>query len=156
AGTRPRAPRGPTATRARRDSRVVVPVPPQRRVLPEPLHLGGHVRPLPLEMVRHGGAQADVVDPVHARRLGRVEAPELLELPARPGLEALEPLRDAVRDARVVADVEVEVAQVLEGAPVAAVQRAGLLEVESAGDDLPALPGHDEAQIGPESLRHEL
>src|SRR5262249_1826757 len=143
AGTQPRAPRGPTAAHARRDSRLVAPVPPQRRVLPEPPHLGGHVRPLPFEMVGHGGAQADVGDPVHARRLGRVEAPELLDLPARTGLEALEPLRDAVRDARVVADVEVEVAQVVEGAPVAAVERSPLLEVERAGDHLPALPSDD-------------
>src|SRR5205814_149899 len=73
------------------------------------------------------------------RGRGRVEAAPELELAARARLEAPEPVRDAVLDARVVADVEVEVAERALGAPVAAVERVALGDVEGAGDHLAIL-----------------
>src|SRR5262249_56219551 len=99
-------------------------------VLAEPVHLGGHVRPFLLEVIGDRGAQPYVADPVHAHRLGRVEAAKLLELTARPGLESPESLSDAVRDGGVVADVEVEVAERLERAPGAGGGTARLLQRE--------------------------
>src|SRR6516162_10047394 len=116
AGTPPRARRGPTAAHARRGSRLVVPIAAQGGVL---------------------------ADPVHARRLGRVEATQLLDLAARARLEPSQPVGDAVRDGGVVADVEVEVAERLERAPVATVEHARLLHVEGAGDD-PVPPPRDD------------
>src|SRR5262249_18869134 len=130
AGTPPRARRGPTAAHARRGSRPVVPIAAERGVLTEPVHLGGHVRRFLLEVIGDRGAQPYVADPVHAHRLGRVEAAQLLELTARPWLEPPESPGDAVRDGGVVADVEVEVAERLERAPGAGGGTARLLQRE--------------------------
>ncbi len=70
----------------------------------------------------------------------------MLELAAGAGLEAIQALDDAVLDGGVVADVEVQVAQRLEGAPVATVEHAGLLHVEGAGDDVVVPPRDDQAE----------
>src|SRR5207247_7952794 len=86
----------------------------QRAPLAEPADLARHRAPLLDEELPHRRGQARVAEPVHARGRGRVEAAPELELAARARLEAPEPVRDAVLDARVVADVEVEVAEQME------------------------------------------
>src|SRR5581483_5963736 len=93
---------------------------------------------------------------VHARgRLG-VEAAEPLELAARAGLEALDAAPDAVLDRGVVADVEVEEADLLVRPPVAAVEHPALLHVERAGKEvLPAARG-EEAEVVAEALAQEV
>src|SRR5262249_56700732 len=101
---------------------------------------------LALQLLRRGALQPRVADPVHAPRLGGVEASQVLELAARPGLEAPQTADDAQLDGRVVADVEVEMSQLLEGAPVPAVEHAGLVHVERAGDHLAPAAGEDHAQ----------
>src|SRR5437870_3765008 len=79
----------------------------------------------------------------------------MLEIAARTRLEAGEPARDRVLDGRVVADVEVEVAERAERPPVAAVQRVALLHVERPRDDLARLPGDDEAEAMPQALARQ-
>src|SRR5262245_8449626 len=97
-----------------------------------------------------------MADPVHALRRRGVEAAHLLELAARTGLEALPPARDAVLDGRVVADVEVQVAERLQRAPVATVEHAALLHVERARDHPAAVASQDHAQAIPPALPEEL
>src|SRR6266704_3119316 len=118
-------------------------VAPQRAPLAEPADLARHGAPFLDQEAPHRRGEARVAEPVHALGCGRVEAAPELELAARARLEAPEPVRDAVLDARVVADVEVEVAERTLGAPVAAVERVALGEVEGAGDDLAILPRLD-------------
>src|SRR5262245_22132093 len=107
-----------------------------RRVVVQPLDLAGDMGTLALQVLRHRALQPRVADPVHAPRLRRVETAQVLELATRPGLEALQTADDAQFDAGVVADIEVEVSQPLEGAPVPAVEHTGLVHVERAGDHL--------------------
>src|SRR5439155_9073876 len=106
----------------------------QRGPLAEPADLARHRAPLLDEKLPHRRGQARVAEPVHALGRGRVEAAPELELATRARLEAPDPVRDAVLDARVVADIEVEVAERTLGAPVAAVERVALGDVEGAGD----------------------
>src|SRR4030095_16086696 len=100
------------------------------------------------EILVHRAAQPGLSNPVHASRLGGIEAAEELELAARARFEALQAVDDAVLDGGVVDDIEVQVAQRLEGAPVPAVEHAGFLHVERAGHHA-ALPAReDDAQPG--------
>ena len=75
-----------------------------------------------------------------------LETAEVLEAAAGAGFETDQRLVDAVLDGGVVADVEVQVAVVLEGAPVAAVEGIGAADVEGAGDDPAVALGHDGAE----------
>ena len=93
---------------------------------------------------------------MHALGGARLEAAELLELAACPGLEATELRRDAVLDGSVVADVEVEVAERAYRAPVATVERVALLHVERAGDHLASLARHDQAEPVAQALSGQL
>src|SRR5262250_62470 len=77
-------------------------------VVVEPLDLARDVLALALEVVGHRVSQAAMLDPVHAPRLGGVECPQVLELPPGAGLEAMQPLDDAMLDGGGVADVEVQ------------------------------------------------
>src|SRR4029453_16524312 len=79
-----------------------------------------------------------------------------LELAAGPGLEAAQPPHDAVLDRRVVADVEVQVAERLQRSPVAAVEHAILLHVERARDPPARAPGQDAAHAIPPALPEDL
>ena len=84
---------------------------------------------------------------MHAdRRLG-IKAAQALEVTARTRLEAHDAVLDTVGNRRVVADVEVQMAQLAKTAPIAAVQYTALLDVDCAGDDLALVAGHHEAQI---------
>src|SRR5262245_66656823 len=76
-----------------------------------------------LEEAGDGAAQPRVGEPVEAPGRHGVEAAQLLVLAAGAGLEAREPVLDALLDARVVADVEVDVAERPQRAPVAPVER---------------------------------
>src|SRR5207244_6620975 len=111
----------------------------ERAPLAEPADLARHRAPLLDEELPHRRREARLAEPVQARGRGRVEAAPELELAARARLEAPEPVRDAVLDARVVADVEVEVAARALGAAVAAVERDAPREVEGGGDHLAVL-----------------
>src|SRR4051812_26609092 len=84
---------------------------------------------------------------VHAARHLRVEAPQPLELAAGAGLEAFQARGDAVLDRRVVTHVEVQEADLVMRAPVAAVQRTVLLDVEGPGDEIARVPRGDEAEV---------
>src|SRR5207247_374423 len=101
------------------------------------------------------GREARGAEPVHARGRGRVEAAPELELAARARLEPPEPARDAVLDPRVVADVEVEMADRALGAPVAAVERVALGDVEGAGDHTAVLPRDDEHEARAHALARQ-
>ena len=85
-----------------------------------------------------------------------VEAAQLLVVAARTRLEAGEAVLDALLDAGVVADVEVQEPELAEGAPVAAVEGVTLLNVDSTGHDLLALLRDDEAHAVAEALRQKL
>ena len=69
-------------------------------LLAQPVDLSGDVDTLAFQVVRDGGPEAEIADPVQAVRRRRVEATELLELAAGAGLEARQPLGDAVFDRR--------------------------------------------------------
>src|SRR5262245_9933058 len=97
-----------------------------------------------------------MADPVHALRRRRVEATHLLELAAGARLEALPPAGDAVLDRGVVADVEVQVAERLQGAPVATVEHASLLHVERAREHPAVAARQDHAQAIAPALPEEL
>src|SRR5439155_1216950 len=73
----------------------------------------------------------------------------------RARLEAPEPVRDAVLDARVVADVEMEVAERALGAPVAAVERVALGDVEGAGNHLAVLARDHEHEARAQALARQ-
>src|SRR5437870_2357840 len=107
------------------------------------------------EKLPHRRGEARVAEPVHALGRGRVEAAPELELAARARLEAPEPVCDAVLDARVVADVEVEVAERALGAPVAAVERVALGDVEGAGDHLAILARDHEHEARAQPLARQ-
>ena len=99
------------------------------------------------EEIGHGGGEAGVRQVVHAVRERGVEAAPVLVVAAGAGLEAGEAALDAVLDTLVVADREVQIAHLAKASPVAAVEDAGLLHVDGAGDDLAALPRGDEAEV---------
>src|SRR5205823_758385 len=107
-----------------------------RGALPEPLDLARDGASLLHEELRDRVTQPWVADPVHAHRRRRVEAAQHLELAARPGLDAPQPVRDAVLDRGVVADVEMEERNVAHRSPVATVEDVALAHVERAGDHL--------------------
>src|SRR5262245_21408965 len=92
------------------------------------------------------------------RRVGQrgLEPPYELVLSTRARLEDLEPVADALANAVVVADVEVEEREVDEAAPVPSVETVPLRDVERPGDDLVAAPRNDPREAGGESLGHEL
>ena len=75
-----------------------------------------------------------------------IEAPDLLVLSPRPGFEAREAVLDAVLDRGVITDVEMEMSDFSDRAPIASVEDVALLNVECAGDLLPALFCDDENQ----------
>ena len=74
------------------------------------------------EIATNGVCQPRFVDVVHTVGRLRVEAAEVLETAARAGLEARDPFAQAQIDGGVVADVEVQMSQLLERPPVASVQ----------------------------------
>src|SRR5437667_328947 len=123
--------------------------------LAEPADRAGHGARLRDEALPHGRREARVAEPAQARGRGRVEAAPELELAARARLEAPEPVRDAVLDARVVADVEVEVAERALGAPVAAVERVALGDVEGAGNHLAVLARDHEHEARAQALARQ-
>src|SRR5437016_10450462 len=143
---------------ARRRSAVARGTPavaPERAALAEPADLARDGAPLLGEKAADGVREARVAEPVHARGRGRVEAAPELELAARARLEPPEPARDAVLDPRVVADVEVEMADRALGAPVAAVERVALGDVEGAGDHTAVLPRDDEHEARTHALARQ-
>ena len=76
----------------------------------------------------------------------RVEPAQVLELPAGPGFEAADARAHTVFDCRVVADVEVQEAQVFERAPVASVEDVVLADGQAAGDEVAVTSGEEEAE----------
>src|SRR5215813_13379146 len=50
-------------------------------------------------------------------------------------------------DARVVADLEVQEADLAEASPVPPVQHTGLFEADCSGDDLASIAGRDKSQV---------
>src|SRR5436190_143094 len=135
AGRSPRVPRQLHPARAGSGAVSRTPaVGSERAPFAEPAELARHGAPLLDEEAPDRLREARVAEPVQARGRGRVEAAPELELAARARLEAPEPVRDAVLDARVVADVEMEVAERALGVPVAGGERDALCEVEGAGN----------------------
>src|SRR5258706_9366339 len=70
----------------------------------------------------------------------------MLEVASRAGLEAANRFLQAVFDRRVVTDVEVQEADLLEGAPVAAIEYVALANIERAGDDVASAPSEHQAK----------
>ena len=103
----------------------------QRRLLAQPLDRVGRLGALSLEVALDRVREARVGEEVRAPGRLRVEAAHLLVVAAGAGLEAGEAVFDAVCDAGVVADGEVQVLDVLGGAPVAAVEGVALLDVRA-------------------------
>src|SRR2546426_5298294 len=132
------------------------PVAAGRRLLTELAHLRGDRLASAAEEGTHRVRQPAIDDEVHALGGARLEAAELLELTSRPGLEATELGGDAVLDGRVVADVEVEVAERTHRTPVATVEGVALLHVERAGDHLASLARHDQAEPVTQALSGQL
>src|SRR5438094_3572434 len=147
--------RGQPARRRSAAARGTPAVAPERAALAEPPDLARDGAPLLGEKAADGVREARVAEPVHARGRGRVEAAPELELAARARLEPPEPARDAVLDPRVVADVEVEMADRALGAPVAAVERVALGDVEGAGDHTAVLPRDDEHEARAHALARQ-
>ncbi len=83
------------------------------------------------------------------------EATQELVLALRAGLEAGEPLANAVLDAAVVAELEMQAVEVAARAPVAPVQRVRAAQQDRAGDGLAAdackldhqVSGHDPREL---------
>ena len=110
------------------------PVPAERALLADPGDLPPDRPPLADEELPYRLGEPRIAEEVHAVGRLRVEAAELLELAAGARLEAADALARAVVDRRVVADVEVEEAVLLERPPVAAVEDVALPDVDRAGD----------------------
>src|SRR5262249_1560672 len=108
------------------------------------------------EEARHAGGEPRIAHVVHAPRRLRVEAAQPLEVAARARLEALDAGGDAVLDRRIVADVEVQEAELLVRPPIAAVQRPALLHVECPGDQLSPPARGEEAEVAAKALAQEL
>ena len=88
--------------------------------------------------------------PVRGLRFHRQEAAEKLVLPLRAAFESLQLARDGEVDRLVVAGLEVQQGHVFEGAPVAAIQRVGGMQVERAADGFSFALGKDQQGV----LRH--
>ena len=97
---------------------------------------GLDLAPFAREEVGDRAAQSVVRNIVGAMRQRGVEAAQPLVFAAGARLEARDSVGDAMLDGRVVADVEVQVLQVLEASPVTPVEHARLLQVEGPGDSL--------------------
>ena len=109
---------------------------------------------LPREEAADGLTESRILDPVRRVRLHREEAAQELVLALGAGVEAGEPVPDAVLDQAVVADLEVQAAVLLGAAPVAAEEGIAAREAVGAGHVAPAAPReHEEDPIG-ERRRH--
>ena len=106
----------------------------QRRFLAQPLDRVGGLGAFALEVALDRVREAGVGEEVRAVRRLRVEAAHLLVVAAGARFEAREAVRDAVLDAGVVTDGEVQMFHVLRGAPVAAVEGVALLHAERTAD----------------------
>ena len=93
---------------------------------------------------------------MHAAGKGGVEAAQPFVLAAGAGLEALHAALDRVIDRGVIADVEMQELEFLEGAPVTAVEDAGLFEIEGSGDQFRPAISADEAEIALEVIAHQV
>src|ERR1700683_2208055 len=71
---------------------------------------------------------------VHAARERGVESAQPFVFAARARLEAGQSALDAVLDAGVVADVEMQEFEILEASPIASVQDAGFFKAEASRD----------------------
>ena len=87
--------------------------------------------------------QPVVEEPMHAAGLFGIEATKPFELAARTGLEALQSGVDTMLDGCVIADVEVQEADILMGAPITAIESTGLLHIEGPCQQL-LFPGRRE------------
>jgi 4-amino-4-deoxy-L-arabinose transferase-like glycosyltransferase len=147
-------PAGPTGSRRESDARNLAAANLASLVHPgdPPFHGGA----LPSEEGGDRPSQARIGDEVHARRGPNVEAAHELEFSAGPGLEAVDSLPQAVLDGGVVAHLEVEERNLLEGAPIAPVEHRALAHVEGAGDDGPVPPGEEDTEPVLPALPQEL
>ena len=102
-------------------------------------------------------AESRVRYPVRGMRLHREEAAQELVFALGAGVEAGEPVPDAVLDQAVVADLEVQAAVLLGAAPVAAEEEGvAAREAVGAGHVAPAAPReHQEGPIGKRRRRRD-
>src|SRR5207249_5644793 len=106
---------------------------------------------LAIEKLGHRRRQPRVRQEMHTDgRLG-VKAAQPLEVPAGARLEARHLVANAVVNGCVVAHVKMEMPQFAERPPIAAVEHPALLHIESAGDNFPLVPCHDETEIALEA-----
>ena len=89
---------------------------------------------------------------VHAVGEARLEPAELLEIAARARLETVNPGTDTMIDGGIVANVEVQIAQLLERSPVPAIEDPIFLDVERTRDDPPLIRCGDKTQVALESV----
>ena len=80
----------------------------------------------------------------------------MFELAARARFEAGDSFAQAVVDGGVVAEIEVQVAQFLEAAPVAAVEDVAFAHGEGAGNDLPVTARDEEGEAVLPALAQEI
>ncbi len=80
---------------------------------------------------------------MHAARLFGIEATKPFEFAARTGFEALQSGVDTMLDRRVIADIEVQEADIFMGSPIPAIESTGLLHIEGPRQKF-LLPGRRE------------
>ena len=110
---------------------------------------------LALEEAVDGVAEFGMLEPVPGMGRGGDQPACELVLALRTAFEDLQPVRDRVLDALLVAGLEVQARQVFQRAPVAAVQTLAVLHAERArggltvavGDDQHDVVGHGLAQL---------
>src|SRR5579864_4878338 len=94
-----------------------------------------HLVTLALEEIAHRLREARMREEMHAAGDRRIEAAQPFVFAARTGLEARHPALDAMFDAGVIADVEVQELVILETSPIAAIEDPGFLQTETSGDE---------------------
>src|SRR5262249_30256066 len=93
---------------------------------------------------------------MHALGRAGVEPAQVFEFPARAGLEARDALLQAILDGGVVAHIEVQVAQLFMGSPIASVKDNALANRKRASDYLASLPRNKKTQTMLPPLPEEI
>src|SRR5262249_54025052 len=104
-------------------------------------------RPLTLHVGRDRIVQPRLPEKVRTPRDRRLETTRQLGLSTRARPEHLEPSRQALLDAAVVADVEVQEAHLLRRTPISPIQPTPAREVDRPTERLSALPAPREHEL---------
>src|SRR5262245_2714339 len=93
---------------------------------------------------------------MHTHGRLRIKAAQPLEVTASARLEAHHLVTNAVVDGRIIAHVKMQMPQVAERPPIAAIEYPILLHVEGPGDDLPLIPCYHKTKIALEALSEQI